>query len=179
MIEIDEKEFKISDGEFSERMAPVMEEMGECILGKKAYDFFVKELMTALDNTAKNAEGLAWNVALFGNNIFAYHRLKGKADAFNEIHERVAKEYGLAYNYSLRTTHEAENPDYEIQKRIHDYIDRITENVLPRDGVRCRREDELLRRKFSMAMADAMYEAFIMGRAYSDIKKNRKQGGIK
>ena len=167
MIEINEDYFEVPDGEFFEKMKPVIEEVGEQTKGKRAYDFFVSELMTALDNIAKNSEAASWNAGL-GGSVHDYYYLKGKAEAFREIYERVAKEYGLAYNYKLR-------PEISVQKPVHEYIDKITEKVLPWDRCRGRRDTELLRRKLSMAMSEAMYEAYNMGKIYSFFEELDKQ----
>lgn len=158
MIEIDEN-LEVHDGEFLAKIEPVMNDINETVAGKKAYDFFVRELMTALDNTAKNISGAAFNAALNGS-IHDYYRLEGRAQAFNEIYDRVAKEYGLASMYKLRAPNSAQAPMLE-------YVDDIVENLFPRDKMRGNRENEMLRRKVSLAIADAMYEAYNMGAIHS------------
>ena len=158
MIESD-KIFDIHDGEFLKRIEPVMKDFDEAVVGKRAYDFFVKELMTALDNTAKNTSAVAFNAGLFGS-IQDYYRLDGKAKAFNEIYDRVAKEYGLADAYKLRAPNSAHVPMLE-------YVDDIVEKLFPRERTRGSRENEIMRRKVSLAIADAMYEAYNMGRLHS------------
>ncbi len=149
------------DNEFIEKITPVMREINDLSKGKKAYDFFVNELMTALDNTAKNTDGAAFDVALNGN-IFDYYRLEGKSSAFKEIYERVAKEYGLAYNYKLR-------PEMDSNRELFSIVDGYTEQVIPWDKCRGSREREMLRRKMSMAIADAMYEAYMAGKMESTL----------
>lgn len=162
MIDLTDKKFEITpDNEFIERITPVMKEINDLSKGKKAYDFFVRELMTALNNTAKNTDGAAFDVALNGN-IFDYYRLEGKSSAFKEIYERVAKEYGLAYNYKLR-------PEMNSHRELFSIVDDYCEKILPWDKSRGRAETEMLRRKFSMAIADAMYEAYIAGKMESTL----------
>ena len=167
MIEIDDTVIEVPDGEFVSRLKTMMAELNDQSAGKRAYDFFVNELMTALDNIAKNSEKASWDAGM-GGSVHDYYYLKGKAEAFREIYERVGKEYSLAYNYKLR-------PENSVQKPIHDYIDKTTEKILPWDRSRGRRETELLRRKFSMAVADAMYEAYNMGKIYSFFEELDKQ----
>lgn len=162
MIDLTDKKFEITpDNEFIERIAPVMKEINDLSKGKKAYDFFVQELMTALDNTAKNTDVAAFDAAMSGN-IFDYYRLEGKSAAFKEIYERVAKEYGLAYNYKLR-------PEMNSHRELFSMVDDYCEKILPWDRCRGRAETEMLRRKFSMAIADAMYEAYIAGKMESTL----------
>ena len=162
MIDLTDKKFEIMpDNEFIEKITPVMREINDLSKGKKAYDFFVKELMTALDNTAKNTDGAAFDAALNGN-IFDYYRLEGKSSAFREIYERVAKEYGLAYNYKLR-------PEMDSHRELFSMVDSYTEQVIPWDKCRGGREGEMLRRKMSMAIADAMYEAYNVGKMESTL----------
>lgn len=168
MIDLRDEKFEITpDNEFIERITPVMREINDLSKGKKAYDFFVKELMTALDNTAKNTDGAAFDAALNGN-IFDYYRFEGKTAAFREIYDRVAKEYGLAYHFKLR-------PENSVQRPILAYVDDKVEEILPWDHMRGRRENELLRRKVSMAIGDAMYEAYNMGKMHSLYEELDKQ----
>ena len=162
MIDLTDKKIEITpDNEFIERITPVMKEINDLSKGKKAYDFFVNELMTALNNTAKNTDGAAFDAALNGN-IFDYYRLEGKSSAFNEIYERVAKEYGLAYNYKIRS-------EMDSHRELFSMVDGYTEQVIPWDRCRGSREREVLRRKMSMAIADAMYEAYIAGKMESTL----------
>ena len=162
MIDLTDKKFEITpDNEFIERITPVMKEINDLSKAKKAYDFFVRELMTALNNTAKNTDGAAFVAALNGN-IHDYYRLEGKSAAFKEIYERVAKEYGLAYNYKLR-------PETDSHRELFSKIDDYTEQVIPWDRCRGGREMEVLRRKMSMAIADAMYEAYNVGKMESTL----------
>ena len=165
MIDLTDKKFEITpDNEFIERIAPVMKEINDLSKGKKAYDFFVQELMTALNNTAKNTDGVAFDAAMNGN-IFDYYRLEGKSAAFKEIYERVAKEYGVAYNYKLMS-------EMDSHCELFSMVDDYCEKILPWDRCRGRAETEMLRRKFSMAIADAMYEAYIAGKMESTLTEN-------
>ncbi len=162
MIDLRDEKFEITpDNEFIERITPVMQEINDLSKGKKAYDFFVNELMTALNNTAKNTDGAAFDAALNGN-IHDYYRLEGKSSAFREIYERVAKEYGLAYNYKLRS-------EMDSHRELFSMIDDYTEQVIPWDRCRGSREREVLRRKMSMVIADAMYEAYVAGKMESTL----------
>ena len=162
MIDLTDKKFEITpDNEFVEKITPVMQEINDLSKGKKAYDFFVNELMTALNNTAKNTDGAAFVAAMNGN-FFDYYRLEGKSAAFREIYERVAKEYGLAYNYKLR-------PEMDSHRKLFSIVDDYCEKILPWDKSRGRAETEILRRKFSMAIADAMYEAYLAGKMESTL----------
>lgn len=162
MIDLTDKKFEITpDNEFIERITPVMKEINDLSKGKKAYDFFVRELMTALNNTARNTDGAAFDAAI-NSNFHDYYRLEGKSAAFKEIYERVAKEYGLAYNYKLRS-------EMNSHRELFSIVDDYCEKILPWDKCRGRAETEMLRRKFSMAIEDAMYEAYMTGKMETNL----------
>ena len=88
-------------------------------LAEKLYEDFFNELMTALGNSVKNFEG-AMRSTCDGNAISYY---QGKMHAFNEISERLVKEYNLVLNNELRYNGNCERILQEIKNRKNLEVD--------------------------------------------------------
>lgn len=149
------KGIEISDGEFFQRLSSEINNFEEILAGERAYNFFVKELMTALDNTAKNLSAASYSAGLNGD-VVNYYRLEGKAKAFNEIHERVAKEYSLARQYKLY-------PPRDKEWEIREYLDGMVEQAFPNDKFRGDKRWDMIKRRMSQIIGEALLEGYKMG----------------
>lgn len=133
-------------------------------LAEKMYELFVKELLTATANIAKNN---AYCEA-FSKDGESVMYCRGKKDAFQEIHDRILKEYELAKNHYSRTP-------ADVQKNMEKIKNQIMENVFPWEKARGNRELERKCRSLNNAMCEAMATAFEIGRRYQNTLKEDEE----
>lgn len=92
-------------------------------LALNMYKTFAEELITYLSNTVKNLNAAIW----LGNNPNEMY-LKGKSDAFKELVDIIAKEYGLTKSntaYSYLSTSEKKNQSI-FEKNTKEYLAELT-----------------------------------------------------
>ena len=138
------------------------------------FDQFAKELITALGNTAKNKRGAARQAmmsAVFSNaDMKEVAKLEYQAETFDEIKDRIIKEYGLImqpieYNWSIE----------EIFNKMKISKNLDVDNLLNEDKYRGRNDYHRLK-VFKGKLADMLEHyacsSFDLGVKYKEMKDN-------
>ena len=142
------------------------------------FDQFAKELITALGNTAKNKKGAARNIEMNavlggtwnGEKMMQVRNLDYEGDVFNEIKDRILKEYDLImqpieYNWSID----------EIFSKMKMWKNLDVDTLLNEDKYRGRLDYQRIM-KFKSKLADMLEHyacaSFDLGVKYKEMKDN-------
>lgn len=123
--------------------------MYEALKAHDMYELFVSELKTALRNIATTNKYGMLTMPDMGQYC------KGKVDAYEEILERIEKEYDLAKKKYL--------PNEDTAKFIHYFKNLEANKLIPEDKVRGNRMEMMKRGKIADALEEAFYTGFSLG----------------
>lgn len=142
-------------------------ELNATKLALEMYETFASELITALTNIAGIKRALAnvdYELQELQPGEVSYR--KGQADAFEEIKERIAKEYTLAKQRMSYPGGE------EAIRRIHNKKNIEVDKLLPENDIRCKYTYMKVSR-FKRGLADLLekfgVEGFILGKKFNDV----------
>jgi len=152
-----------------------LKELNATKLALEMYETFASELLTALTNIAGIKRALAnkgYEQQQLNPREVDYYN--GQADAFEEIKERIAKEYTLA-----RQRCDYGGSEYEVFEKINFKKNLEVDTLIPENNIRGKQTYAKLSR-FKRGLADLLerfcVEGFIMGEKYHkfDISERNK-----
>lgn len=136
------------------------------------YDNFYDTLMLAITNSVKNFEGGMWGNINSASNVYYY---MGKRDAFNEVANRIRKEFNLAKQPLVYNQYKTID---EMMNGIRASKNRDVDKLFPDNIYRGRngfREVERLKRNLACLFEYYAKEGFNFGRLYEGKRIKRRK----